>query len=78
MNDIINHIEFIYVKEKEIIWNVGDRINEMYIIFLGEVNIYKQQNKDVPEEPILECTLEKGYSIGEEFLKNNSIYRTYC
>ena len=77
IKDIINHIEFIYVKEKEIIWNVGDRINEMYIIFLGEVNIYKQQNKNVPEEPILECTLEKGYSIGEEFLKNNSIRRTY-
>jgi CRP-like cAMP-binding protein len=77
MYDIINNLEFINVKESDIIWNVGDRINEMYIIFLGEVNIYKQPSKKNIEEHILECTLENGYSLGEEFLKNNVLRRTY-
>ena len=77
MSDILNHIEFINVQEKEIIWNIGDRVNEMYIIFLGEVNIYKQPKKKDITEPELECTLENGYSLGEEFLKNNVLRRTY-
>ena len=75
--DILRHLEFIYFKENEIIWKVGDRINEMYIIFLGEVNIYKPQNKKDEKDPQLELTLENGFSLGEDFLKNNSIRRTY-
>ena len=54
--DILRHLEFIYFKENEIIWKVGDRINEMYIIFLGEVNIYKPQNKKDEKDPQLELT----------------------
>ena len=78
ISEILNHLEFIYMKEDEIIWDFGDRVNEMYIIFLGEVNIYKKQKKkDDEEEPKLLYTLEKGYSIGEEYLKNNQIKRTY-
>ena len=77
ISDIVKHIEFIYMKEDEIIWKYGDKINEMYIIFLGEVNIYKPQQKKDIEEPQLLCTLEKGYSIGEDFLKNNLYRRTY-
>ena len=75
--DILEHLEFIYLKENEIIWKVGDKINEMFIIFLGEVNIYKQQNKNDEKEPILELTLEKGFSLGEDFFKNKCLRRTY-
>ena len=75
--DIINHLEFIYINENEIVWNVGDKVNEMYIIFLGEIYIYRQQNKKDDEKPKLENILEKGYSLGDDNLKNNTIRRTY-
>ena len=75
--EIIKNLEFVYKKENEVIWNVGDKVNEMYIIFLGEINIYKYQNKNDDEEPQLDYILEKGYTLGEDSLKNNSIRRTY-
>ena len=62
--EIIKSLEFVYKHENEIIWNVGDKVNEMYIIFLGEINIYKYQNKHDEEEPELDYILEKGYSLG--------------
>ena len=74
--NILNHLEFIYLKENEIIWDIGDKIDEIYIIFLGEVNIYKQKNTDI-EESQLECTLGKGYSLGEDFIRNDLTNRTY-
>ena len=43
--DILHHLEFVYLNENEIVWNLGDKVNEMYIIFLGEIYIYKQHNK---------------------------------
>ena len=64
--DILHHLEFVYLNENEIVWNIGDKVNEMYIIFLGEIYIYKQHNKNNEEEPELECILEKGYSLGEK------------
>ena len=76
MSDILNNLEFIYLNENKIIWDIGDKVNEMYIIFLGEVNIYKPKNPDI-EESQLECTLGKGYSIGEDSLKNSSNRRNY-
>ena len=75
--EIIKSLEFVYKHENEIIWNVGDKVNEMYIIFLGEINIYKYQNKHDEEEPELDYILEKGYSLGEDCLKSHSIRRTY-
>ena len=75
--DILHHLEFVYLNENEIIWNLGDKVNEMYIIFLGEIYIYKQHNKNNEEEPELECILKKGYSLGEDFLKNNTNRSTY-
>ena len=39
ITEILKHLEFFYMNENEIIWNVGDKVNEMYIIFLGEINI---------------------------------------
>lgn len=75
MAEILKHLEFIYMNENEIIWNVGDKVNEMYIIFLGEINIYRQPNKEEKQE--IDNTLEKGYSLGEEFLKANIFRRRY-
>ena len=45
IHKIIKNLEFVYKKENEIIWNVDYKVNEMYIIFLGEINIYKHQIK---------------------------------
>lgn len=75
INDIFNHLEFVFFKEDEVIWKSGDKINEMYIIFLGEVGIYKQKIID-DENSILEYTLLSGYSLGEEVFTNRYIYRT--
>ena len=73
--DIFNNLEFVFFKEDEVIWEIGDKINEMYIIFLGEVGIYKQKIID-DEDSILEYTLLSGYSLGEEVFTNRYIYRT--
>ena len=75
INDIFSNLEFVFFKEDEAIWEIGDRINEMYIIFLGEVGIYKQKIID-DEDSILEYTLLSGYSLGEEVFTNRYIYRT--
>ena len=75
INDIFNNLEFVFFKEDETIWESGDKINEMYIIFLGEVCIYKQRIID-DKDSILEYTLLKGYSLGEEVFTNRYIYRT--
>ena len=74
ISDIFNNLEFVFFKENEIIWEIGDKINEMYIIFIGEVGIYKQKIID-DEESILEYTLLNGYSLGEEVFTNKYIYR---
>ena len=75
INDIFSNLEFVFFKEDEAIWEIGDKINEMYIIFLGEVGIYKQKIID-DEDSILEYTLLSGYSLGEEVFTNRYIYRT--
>ena len=75
INDIFSNLEFVFFKEDEAIWEIGDKINEMYIIFLGEVGIYKQKIID-DEDSILEYTLLSGYSLGEEVFTNRFIYRT--
>ena len=73
--DIFNNLEFVFFKEDEVIWEIGDKINEMYIIFLGEVGIYKQKIIE-DEDSILEYTILSGYSLGEEVFTNRYIYRT--
>lgn len=73
--DIFNNLEFVFFKEDEVIWEIGDKINEMYIIFLGEVGIYKQKIIE-DEDSILESTILSGYSLGEEVFTNRYIYRT--
>ena len=74
MAEILKHLEFIYMNENEIIWNVGDKVNEMYIILFGEINIYRQPNKEEKQE--IDNTLEKVYFLGV-FLKANIFHRRY-
>ena len=75
--NLLQQLNFIYFQEKDIIWNTGDKVNEIYIIFLGEVNIYKQQHKRDKNEPKVELILEKGDAIGEDCLKKGQFHRTY-
>ena len=72
ISKVIDNIKFIFLRQDTNIWNIGDNADEMYIIFLGKVNIYnppekKENNKKTIMK--LDYTLEKGYSFGEDCLR---------
>ena len=69
---IIDQIQFNFYRKDTNIWKIGEDINDIYIIFVGEVNIYKppekKDNKIIME---LDYILGKGYLLGGECLKYN-------
>ena len=76
LNDIISKvldsIEFIFLKKDTTIWDIDDNADEMYIIFLGQVNLYRFPEKNEKNGKYiteLNYTLEKGYSFGEDCLR---------
>ena len=80
LRNIIDEIEFIFLEKDTNIWNMGDFAKDIYIIFLGQVNIFKPSEKKENKKSILQLdtVLGKGYIIGSECLKYNSdIKRTY-
>ena len=70
---IFEQIEFIFVTKDFNIWNIGDTIENIYLIFLGEVSIYKpSEKKDKKLCMKLDSVLGRGYLLGSEYLKNNN------
>ena len=79
ISKILEQIEFIIYRKDSNIWNIGDTIENIYIIFIGEVNIYKvPEKKDKKLYMELDTVLGKGYLLGVEYLRyNNEDKRTY-
>jgi hypothetical protein len=79
ISKILEQIEFNFCRKDSIIWNIGDNIENIYIIFLGEVNVYKVPiKKDKKLYMELDTVLGKGYLLGVEYLRyNNEDKRTY-
>ena len=79
ISKILEQIEFNFCRKDSNIWNIGDNIENIYIIFLGEVNVYKVPiKKDKKLYMELDTVLGKGYLLGVEFLRyNNEDKRTY-
>ena len=72
ISKILEQIEFIFVRKDSNIWNIGDSIENVYLIFLGEVNIYKvPEKKDKKLHMQLDTVLNRGYLLGSECLKYN-------
>ena len=70
INEVINNLSFVFFKKDDVIWNIGDKVNEIYIIFIGEVIVYKPHKKNESDGSI-EKILGQGYSLGEEYSINN-------
>ena len=66
LSDVINKITFKFYNKNEKIWEAGDKISEIYIIFLGEVIIYKSKSNSE-----IETILEKGQVLGEYIVNNH-------
>ena len=79
ISKILEQIEFIFVRKDSNIWNIGDSIENVYLIFLGEVNIYKvPEKKDKKLHMQLDTVLNRGYLLVSECLKyNKKEKRTY-
>ena len=75
----LDHCEFIFYRKDTNIWNIGDIADDIFLIFLGEVNIYKTpENKDKKLIMQLDSILGKGHLIGNDCLKYyGSDRRTY-
>ena len=74
ISKILDQINFIFIRRDANIWNLKDDADDVYIIFLGEVNIYKPpEKKDKKVIMQLDTVLGKGYLLGGECLKYNNI-----
>ena len=71
---ILEQINFIYFRKDTNIWNIDDDAEDVYIIFKGEVYIYKTPSgKREKMNMQLDTVLGRGYMIGGECLKYNNI-----
>ena len=66
----IDQMEFIFCRKDTKIWNIGDIADDIFLIFIGEVNIYKTpEKKDKNLIMQLDSILGKGHLIGSDCLK---------
>ena len=70
ITDTINNLSFVFYKKNDIIWDIGDKVNETYIIFAGEVIVYNSHKNNNDDNSIKEI-LGQGYSLGENYSINN-------
>ena len=74
LSKIIDKINFVFIRKDKNIWNLKDDADDVYIIFVGEVNIYKPpEKKDKKIIMQLDTFLGKGYLLGGEYLKYSNI-----
>ena len=79
ISNIIDKINFVFLRKDTILWKIGEISDYVYLIFLGEVNIYKPAEKNERRINMqLYSTLGKGHLVGYEYLKNyNDDKKTY-
>ena len=74
LQKILEHINFLFIRRDTKIWNLKDDADDIYLIFLGEVNIYKPpEKKDGKIIMQLDTVLGRGHLLGGECLKYNNI-----
>ena len=72
---ILEQMSFNYFRKDTNIWNIDDDAEEVYLIFIGEVNIYKtpQEKNEKIANMQIDTVLGRGHLIGGECIKYNNI-----
>ena len=71
---ILEQIKFVFIRRDTNIWNLKEDADDIYIIFIGEVNIYKPpEKKDGKIIMLLDTVVGRGYLLGGECLKYDNI-----
>lgn len=71
---ILEQIKFVFIRRDTNIWNLKEDADDIYIIFIGEVNIFKPpEKKDGKVIMQLDTVVGRGYLLGGECLKYDNI-----